>query len=93
MKKLFTYLLSAMMILTVGCEKFDNPSSDSTASLEQVCAQTNTNISSLHAVVEALQENDYATNIDAIAEDGVVLGYTITFANQRNNRQGNTRNN
>ena len=89
MKKLFTYLLSAIMLFAVGCvEGFDdsqiwdklNSLEDRVAALEQLCRQMNTNISSLQKVVNALQNNDYVTNIAPITEDGKVIGYTITFS-------------
>ena len=40
----------------------------------------NTNISSLQTIVNALQENDYITNVSPVRKDGEVIGYTITFA-------------
>lgn len=89
MKKLFTYFLSAMMIFAVGCsESFDdsliweeiNSLKDRVTTLEQLCKQMNTNISSLQTIVTALQNNDYVTNISPITEDGKTIGYTITFS-------------
>ena len=89
MKKLFTFLLYAMMIIAVGCtESFDdskiwdklNALENRVEALEQLCRQMNTNISSLQTVVNALQNNDYVTNIAPITEDGKVIGYTITFS-------------
>ncbi len=89
MKKLFTFLLYAMMIIAVGCtESFDdskiwdklNSLENRVEALEQLCRQMNTNISSLQTVVNALQNNDYVTNIAPITEDGKVIGYTITFS-------------
>ena len=40
----------------------------------------NTNISSLQSIVEALQKNDYITNVSPVRKDGEEIGYTITFA-------------
>ena len=88
MKKLFTYLLSTMMIFAVGCEKFDdsaiweklNSHESRITALEQLCRQMNTNISSLQTIVDALQNKDYVTNVTPITEDGKVIGYTITFS-------------
>lgn len=50
------------------------------AALEELCRQMNTNISSLQALVEALQKNDYITGITPISKEGKTVGYTITFA-------------
>ncbi|MBO5892847.1 MAG: hypothetical protein J6Q31_01105, partial [Alistipes sp.] len=89
MKKLLTYLLTAIMLVAVGCgESYDdsalwdevNSLKNRVEALEQLCRQMNTNISSLQTVVNALQNNDYVTNIAPITEDGKVIGYTITFS-------------
>lgn len=48
--------------------------------LERLCSELNTNISSLQTIVEAQQTGDYITSITPIKENGVVIGYTITFA-------------
>ena len=50
------------------------------SALEELCKQMNTNISSLQAIIEALQNNDYVTSVIPVYKDGVVIGYTITFA-------------
>lgn len=49
-------------------------------SLEKLCNQMNTNISSLQTVVTALQDKDYVTNVAPIKENGKEIGYTITFS-------------
>lgn len=48
--------------------------------LRTLCNQMNTNISSLQSIVEALQNNDYITSCTPLMENGVQIGYTITFA-------------
>ena len=48
--------------------------------LEELCKQMNTNISSLQALVNALQDNDYITGVTPITKDGETIGYTISFA-------------
>ena len=82
-------MLSALMLSAVSCsESYDdsliwdklNSLENRVAALEQLCRQMNTNITSLQTVVEALQNNDYVTNIAPITEDGKVIGYTITFS-------------
>ena len=89
MKKLLAYLLSAMMLLAVGCgEEYDdsliweklNDHEKRISKLEELCKQMNTNITSLQDIIEALQNNDYVTNIAPITEDGKIIGYTITFS-------------
>ena len=48
--------------------------------LQRLCNEMNTNLSSLQAIVTALQNNDYITSVDPLTEDGKVVGYTIKFA-------------
>lgn len=48
--------------------------------LEVLCAQLNSNVEAMQIVLEVLQENDYATAVTAIIEDGQEVGYSITFA-------------
>lgn len=51
------------------------------SSLEQLCKEMNTNISSLQTIVSALQTGDYITSITPITRDGANIGYTISFQN------------
>ena len=89
MKKLLIYFLTAVMFFAVGCtERYDDSliweklydHENRITKLEELCKQMNTNISSLQTVVNALQNNDYVTNIAPITEDGKVVGYVITFS-------------
>lgn len=96
MKKLFSWLTTALVVLAAGCsESFDdsgiwnklNEHSESIKdheerilALEELCKQLNTNISALQTLVEALQERDYITAITPINKDGEIVGYTISFA-------------
>ena len=50
------------------------------AALEELCSQLNTNIVSLHQIVEALQGNDYVTGVVPVVENGETVGYTISFS-------------
>ena len=52
-------------------------------SLEKLCAQMNTNISSMQTIVNALQQNDYITGVTPITEGSTTIGYTITFAKNK----------
>ena len=52
-------------------------------SLEKLCAQMNTNISSMQTIVNALQQNDYITGVTPITEGSNTIGYTITFAKNK----------
>ncbi|MBP3289902.1 MAG: hypothetical protein J6L75_02920 [Alistipes sp.] len=47
--------------------------------LEELCAQMNTNISSLQTIVNALQQKDFITAVAPITKNGEEIGYTIGF--------------
>ena len=71
----------------VTCNEFDDSAiwdelrahEERIARLETLCSQMNTNISALQAIMDALKENDYVTNVAPIMENGKEIGYTITF--------------
>lgn len=48
--------------------------------LEKLCSEMNTNISSLQTIVTAISNNDFVTDITPLVENGVEVGYTITFS-------------
>ena len=48
--------------------------------LEQQCRELNSNIEAVQAILAAVQQNDYVTEVMKIMEDGVEVGYSITFA-------------
>ena len=50
------------------------------SALEELCKQMNTNIEALQTLVEALEKRDYVTNVSEVRSNGVVIGYTISFA-------------
>ena len=47
--------------------------------LEAFCEQTNSNIEALQTMILALQAKDYVTGVVPIVENGVEVGYKITF--------------
>ena len=53
---------------------------DRIAKLEVLCERLNENISALQTVLTALECNDYVTDVTKIMENGVEIGYSITFA-------------
>ena len=84
MKQLFRILTVTILLLSVGCidddlyNRLDNLE-ERVSKLEELCREMNTNISSLQAIVTALQTNDYVTAVTPIVEDGKTVGYTISF--------------
>ena len=88
MRRFFSFIAIALAIVVSSCSKFDdtdiwnklNDHEKRIVSLEELCKQMNTNISSLQSIVNALQKNDYITNVSPVRKDGAEIGYTITFA-------------
>lgn len=87
MKKLFAFATLVVALVVSSCSYDDAPVWDKLnnheeriTSLETLCKQMNTNIEALQAIVEALEKNDFITNVTPIEEGGEVIGYTITFA-------------
>lgn len=54
---------------------------DRVTALEEWCRTANSNISSLQSLATALEECDYITGVTPVTENGVEIGYTITFKN------------
>lgn len=86
MKKLLAWTVVITVIALSSCTYDDDDLwnsvhglEDRVAQLETLCQQMNTNISSLQTIVDALQQNDYITNVTPIIEDGKEIGYTIVF--------------
>ena len=48
--------------------------------LEKRCRELNSNVEAIQAILTAIQQNDYVTEVMKIMEDGVEVGYSITFA-------------
>ena len=87
MKKLLFSLLATLMFVTSGCKYDDtdiwnsvNGLEQRVATLEELCKQMNTNITSLQTIVNAINNNDYITKVTPLYEGGVQIGYTIEFA-------------
>ena len=89
MKKIFSILTMVATLFAVSCSsEYDDTAvwdelgkhNERISKLETLCGQMNTNISSLQAIVTALQNNDYVTGIAPITQNGVEIGYTISFS-------------
>lgn len=86
--KHFRLLLITLCVLTLSCNRYDDSPiwselqdlKDRIARLEALCKTMNSNISALEDIVAALQDNDYITDIYPLTENGVELGYKISFS-------------
>ena len=92
MRKLKVLSIICLALLAmVGCRKKEinklkdevNDLKTRVTVLEETCKQNNTNIVSLQTIVNASTEGDYITSITPITKDGVEIGYTIAFKNQK----------
>ena len=87
MKKLFFILVAAMLFASGCSDKYDDSAltgrvddlENRVKTLEELCRQMNTNISSLQTLVTALQNSDYITAVTPVTSGGQTIGYTITF--------------
>lgn len=88
MKKLLFLVAIIATAFVSSCDKFDDSEiwnklenhENRISALEELCKQLNTNINALQTIVNALEKNDYITNVSPIRKDGDIIGYTITFA-------------
>ena len=48
--------------------------------LEELCAKMNSDISSLHALLDAVQKSDYITSVVPVMQGSDEIGYTIVFS-------------
>lgn len=84
--KFSPFLLLLTCWLCVACDNSDLDDrlgrlEDRIEALEQLCDDLNNDISTLEAVVAALQNNDYITGIEpVVGSDGKVAGYLIMFS-------------
>lgn len=88
MKRFFYAAIVSLLFSFVGCSDYDDSAltnrvddlEDRVSKLEALCREMNTNISSLHGIIQAMQENDYITDVSPIVEGGKTVGYRISFA-------------
>ena len=87
MRKLFGFLCVFAALLAGCADKYDDSEirgdlaalEERVQTLETLCSQMNTNISSLQTLVNALQQGDYVTNVSPVTQEGETVGYTISF--------------
>ena len=87
MKKLLTILCTSLLLVFVSCEKYEailerlNDLEQRIEDVESQCRRLNSNIEGIHTILTAIQKNDYVTDVMKIMEEGIEVGYSITFAN------------
>ena len=84
MKKIITIALTFLSL--VSCTNLDEvwaelrDHEERIKRLEALCNKLNSNIEAMQTVLTALEQNDYVTDIVKVVENGIEVGYSITFA-------------
>ena len=86
MKKYIPLFLFALAV-ALSCTRFDDSAiweellnhKERIEKLEAECNKLNSNMVAMRAVLEALQTNDYVKDVVKVVENGVEIGYSITF--------------
>lgn len=86
MKK-YILLLLATLALAISCTRFDDSAiweellnhKERIEKLEAECNKLNSNMVAMRTVLEALQTNDYVKDVIKVVENGLEIGYSITF--------------
>ena len=84
MKKVFIIITAIISI--ISCTNLDEvwnelrDHEERIQKLEALCNKLNSNIEAMQAVLTALEQNDYVTDVVKVVENGIEVGYSITFA-------------
>ena len=85
MKRLFNILCAMLLLTLISCQHEDiwnklREHEQRIEELEKQCRELNSNVQAVQAILNALQQNDYVTEVMKVMEDGVEVGYSITFS-------------
>ena len=85
MKRLFNILCAALLLALTACQHEEiwdklNDHEQRIELLEKQCRELNSNIAAIQTILAAVQQNDYVTDVMKVMENGVEVGYSITFA-------------
>ena len=75
-------IISLVVAALVSCNKYDDEIADLQRQIDELVtanSRVNDNVIALGKIVEALQNSAEVTSFSQIVEDGVVVGYTVTF--------------
>ena len=86
--KRFAYIILAAISTIVSCSTYDHEAileqlrdhEQRIQKLEALCTQLNSNVEAVNAVLTALERNDYVIDVVKVVENGLEVGYSITFA-------------
>ena len=85
MKRLFNILCTVLLLALTACQHDEiweqlRDHEQRIEQLEKQCRELNSNIAAIQTILAAVQQNDYVTDIMKVMENGVEVGYSITFA-------------
>ena len=85
MKRLFNILCATLLLTLTSCQHEDiwnklREHEQRIEELEEQCRKLNSNIEAIREILAAIQQNDYVTEVMKIMENGVEVGYCLTFA-------------
>ena len=85
MKRLFNILCAVLLLSLTACQYDEiweklREHEQRIEQLEKQCCELNSNIAAIQTILAAVQQNDYVTEVMKIMENGVEVGYSITFA-------------
>ena len=86
--KRFAYIILTAIAILVSCSTYDHEAileqlrdhEERIQKLEALCNKLNSNVEAVQTILTALEQNDYVTDIVKVVEDGVEVGYSVTFA-------------
>ena len=85
MKKIFVFFAGLLTLVSCSDKYADDfqeirdKIDQVNLTLDELCEQTNANLSSLQAIVSAVETNDYITTIEPYFENGKEVGYKVNF--------------
>ena len=85
MKRLFNILCTVLLLALTACQYDEiweqlRDHEQRIEQLEKQCRELNSNIAAIQTILAAVQQNDYVTQVMKVMEDGIEVGYSITFA-------------
>ena len=85
MKRLFNILCATLLLTLTSCQHEDiwnklREHEQRIEQLEKQCRELNSNVQAIQAILNAIQQNDYVTEVMKVMENGVEVGYCLTFA-------------
>lgn len=82
--KVLRYILIVLVVMLTSCQSsiWDElrELEGRIEKLEELCDRLNSNVEALQIILDAVRQNDYVTDVVRIMEDGVEVGYSLTFA-------------